>query len=124
MIRRLLLALVLACLPSLALAAGPRDGSYRVDVTEAGPYQQPTRVRYVVVIQNDAQIGFALLAAEGGPWRYGAGTISGDQASGTLFAHDGTAYGTFSLTITQDGQLAGVMYEGSAYLYLGGERFF
>jgi hypothetical protein len=123
MTRRLLLALVLACLPSLALAAGPRDGSYRVEVAEVGPYQEP-HIRYVVVIQNDSQIGFALLGAEGGPWRYGAGTISGDQAAGTLFVHDGTAYGTFNLTITGDGQLSGAIYEGSSYLYVAGARFF
>ena len=124
MTRRLVLALVLACLPSLALAAGPRDGSYRVEVTDAGLYQQP-HVRYVVVVQNGSQIGFALLAAEGGPWQYGAGVISaGDQASGNLFIHDGTAYGTFSLTITEGGQLSGVLYEGSSYLYVTGARFF
>src|SRR5262245_61992276 len=124
MTRRFLLVLVFACLPSLALAAGLRDGSYRVEVTEAGPYQQP-HIRYIVVLENGSQMGFALLAAEGGPWRYGAGSMAGgDQASGSLFTPDGSAYGTFNLTITQDGQISGVLYEGASYLYLTGARFF
>lgn len=121
--RRLLLALVLACLPSLALAAGPRDGSYRVEVTEPTPYQQGL-IDYLVVIQNETQIGFALLHAEGGPWRYGAGVLDGDHATGDLFLHSGAPYGTFRLTITEGGQLAGTMYEGATLRYVNGARFF
>lgn len=122
---RLLLVLALLLLPAVALAAGPRDGSYYVQETQQTQPYASGSIAYFVVLQNGDQIGFALLQAEGGPWRYGAGVLSENHATGELRLPDGASYGTFDLTITEAGQLSGTLYEfGGAYLYVQGSRFF
>jgi hypothetical protein len=72
-----------------------------------------------VVLQEGTALGLALLFPEGF-WVYGTGTLSpSNQIQGSLFQADGSAYGSFNLTIA-DGHVNGtIVEEGTTYSAAG-----
>jgi hypothetical protein len=99
-----------------ALAVGPQDGAYAV--VESAPGSSDLRTT-LVVLQQGTALGLALLFPEGF-WVYGTGTLSpSNQIQGTLFEADGSAYGSFNLTIA-NGLVNGTIEEqGTTYSAAG-----
>jgi hypothetical protein len=99
-----------------ALAVGPQDGAYAVVESAPGSSDLQTTL---VVLQQGTALGLALLFPEGF-WVYGTGTLSpANQIQGTLFEADGSAYGSFNLTIA-NGLVNGTIEEqGTTYSAAG-----
>src|ERR1700675_197071 len=88
--------LVLLAATAPALAAGPQDGAYAVVESAPGSSNLQTTL---VVLQEGAALGLALLFPEGF-WVFGSGILSpSNQIQGSLFQADGSAYGSFNLSI-------------------------
>src|SRR5262245_26424303 len=116
-----LAALLLILLPFAAHAAGPLNGSYQVEtgLEEFGPF-------YFVVLQNDPQLGFAMLDPVFG-WGYGAGLLQGARATGTLFTSDSEPIGTWELNFGPEGQFTGTIVDSTfvdVTIPVVGKRFF
>jgi|KBSSwiStaDraftv2_1062776.scaffolds.fasta_scaffold984915_1 hypothetical protein len=113
-----ILALLAAAAP--ALAVGPQDGAYAVVESAPGSSNLQTTL---VVLQEGTALGLALLFPEGF-WVYGSGTLSpSNQIQGTLFQADGTAYGSFNLSIA-DGHVNGSIEEQGTTYSATGPRIF
>ena len=113
-----ILALLAAAAP--ALAVGPQDGAYAVVESAPGSSNLQTTL---VVLQEGTALGLALLFPEGF-WVYGSGTLSpSNQIQGTLFQADGTAYGSFNLSIP-DGHVNGSIEEQGTTYSATGPRIF
>jgi hypothetical protein len=75
------------------------------------------------VLQEGTALGLALLFPEGF-WVYGSGNLSpSNQIQGTLFQADGTAYGSFNLSIA-DGHVNGSIEEQGTTYSAAGPRIF
>jgi hypothetical protein len=113
-----MLMLLAAAAP--ALAAGPQEGAYAVVESAPGSSDLQTTV---VVLQEGTALGLALLFPEGF-WVFGTGTLSpSNQIQGSLVQANGSAYGSFSLTIA-DGHMNGtIVEEGNTYSATGTRIF-
>jgi hypothetical protein len=109
-----MLLLLAATVP--ALAVGPQDGAYAV--VESAPGSSDLQAT-LVVLQQGTALGLALLFPEGF-WVYGTGNLSpSNQIQGTLFEANGSAYGSFDLTIA-NGHVNGTIEEqGTTYSAAG-----
>ena len=113
-----MLILLAATVP--ALAVGPQDGAYAVVESAPGSSNLQTTL---VVLQVGSTLGLALLFPEGF-WVFGSGTLSPtNQIQGSLFESDGTAYGSFNLTIA-DGHVNGSIEEQGTTYSAAGPRIF
>ena len=112
--------LMLLAATAPALAAGPQEGAYAVVESAPGSSDLQTTL---VVLQNGTALGLALLFPEGF-WVFGTGTLSAaNQIQGSLFQADGSAYGSFNLTIA-DGHVNGtIVEEGTSYSATGPRIF-
>jgi hypothetical protein len=112
--------LMLLAATAPALAAGPQEGAYAVVESAPGSSDLQTTL---VVLQNGTALGLALLFPEGF-WVFGTGTLSpSNQIQGSLFQADGSAYGSFNLTIA-DGHVNGtIVEEGTSYSATGPRIF-
>ena len=112
--------LILLAAAAPALAVGPQDGAYAVVESSPGSSDLQTTL---VVLQEGSALGLALLFPEGF-WVFGSGTLSpSNQIQGTLFESDGSAYGSFNLTIA-DGHVNGsIVEQGTAYSAAGPRIF-
>ena len=112
--------LMLLAATGAALAAGPQDGAYAIVESAPGSSDLQTTL---VVLQEGTALGLALLFPEGF-WVYGTGTLSpSNQIQGGLFEADGSAYGSFSLTIA-DGHVNGSIEEQGTTYSAAGQRIF
>jgi len=112
--------LTLLAVAAPALAVGPQDGAYAVVESAPGSSNLQTTL---VVLQEGTALGLALLFPEGF-WVYGSGTLSpSNQIQGTLFQADGTAYGSFNLSIA-DGHVNGSIEEQGTTYSATGPRIF
>jgi hypothetical protein len=112
--------LILLAATAPALAVGPQDGAYAVVESSPGSSNLQTTL---VVLQAGSTLGLALLFPEGF-WVFGGGTLSpSNQIQGTLFEADGTAYGSFNLTIA-DGHVNGSIEEQGTTYSAAGPRIF
>ena len=113
-----ILALLAATAP--ALAVGPHDGAYAVVETSPGSSDLQTTL---VVLQEGTALGLALLFPEGF-WVFGSGILSpSNQIQGSLFEADGSAYGSFNLSIA-DGHVNGSIEEQGTTYSAAGPRIF
>jgi hypothetical protein len=113
-----ILALLAAAAP--ALAVGPQDGAYAVVESAPGSSNLQTTL---VVLQEGTALGLALLFPEGF-WVYGSGTLSpSNQIQGTLFQADGTAYGSFNLSIAGGHVNGSIEEQGTTYSATGPRIF-
>lgn len=113
-----MLMLLAAAAP--ALAAGPQDGAYAIVESAPGSSDLQTTL---VVLQEGTTLGLALLFPEGF-WVYGSGTLSpSNQIQGSLFEANGSAYGSFNLTIA-NGQVNGTIEEQGTTYSATGPRIF
>lgn len=113
-----LLMLLAATAP--ALAAGPQDGAYAIVESAPGSSDLQTTL---VVLQEGTALGLALLFPEGF-WVFGSGTLSpSNQIQGSLFEANGSAYGSFNLTIA-NGQVNGTIEEQGTTYSATGPRIF
>jgi hypothetical protein len=113
-----MLILLAATVP--AVAVGPQDGAYAVVESSPGSSNLQTTL---VVLQAGSTLGLALLFPEGF-WVFGSGTLSpSNQIQGPLFEADGTAYGSFNLTIA-DGHVNGSIEEQGTTYSAAGPRIF
>ena len=112
--------LMLLAATAPALAAGPQEGAYAVVESAPGSSDLQTTL---VVLQNGTALGLALLFPEGF-WVFGTGTLSpSNQIQGSLFQADGSAYGSFNLTIA-DGHVNGSIEEQGTTYSAAGQRIF
>ena len=112
--------LMLLAATAPALAVGPQDGAYAVVESAPGSSDLQTTV---VVLQEGTALGLALLFPEGF-WVFGSGTLSlSNQIQGTLFQADGSAYGSFNLSIA-DGHVNGTIEEQGTTYSAAGPRIF
>ena len=112
--------LMLLAATAPALAVGPQDGAYAI--TESAPGSSDLQTT-LVVLQEGTALGLALLFPEGF-WVFGSGTLSpSNQIQGTLFEADGSAYGSFNLTIA-NGQVNGTIEEQGTTYSATGPRIF
>jgi hypothetical protein len=112
--------LMLLAATAPALAAGPQEGAYAVVESAPGSSDLQTTL---VVLQEGTALGLALLFPEGF-WVFGTGTLSpSNQIQGSLFQPDGSAYGSFNLTIA-DGHVNGSIVEEGATYSAAGQRIF
>jgi hypothetical protein len=112
--------LILLAATAPALAVGPQDGAYAVVESAPGSSDLQTTL---VVLQEGSALGLALLFPEGF-WVFGSGTLSPtNQIQGTLFESNGSAYGSFNLTIA-DGHVSGSIEEQGATYSAAGQRIF
>lgn len=112
--------LVLLAATGPALAVGPQDGAYAVVESAPGSSDLQTTL---VVLQEGTALGLAFLFPEGF-WVYGTGTLSpSNQIQGTLFQANGSAYGSFNLTIA-DGHVNGSIEEEGTTYSAAGPRIF
>jgi hypothetical protein len=112
--------LVLFAATAPALAVGPQDGAYAVVESSPGSSDLQTTL---VVLQEGTALGLAFLFPEGF-WVYGTGVLSpSNQIQGSLFQADGTAYGSFNLTIA-DGRVSGSIEEQGTTYNAAGSRIF
>ena len=112
--------LVLFAATAPALAVGPQDGAYAVVESSPGSSDLQTTL---VVLQEGTALGLAFLFPEGF-WVYGTGVLSpSNQIQGSLFQADGTAYGSFNLTIA-DGHVSGSIEEQGTTYNAAGQRIF
>src|SRR5687767_5495198 len=103
-----------------ALAVGPQDGAYAIVESAPGSSDLQTTL---VVLQEGTALGLALLFPEGF-WVYGTGTLSpSNQIQGSLFQADGSAYGSFNLTIA-NGHVNGTIVEEDTTYSAAGQRIF
>ena len=103
-----------------ALAAGPQEGAYAVVESAPGSSDLQTTV---VVLQEGTAVGLALLFPEGF-WVFGSGTLSpSNQIQGNLFEANGSAYGSFNLTIA-NGHVSGTIEEQGTTYSAAGPRIF
>ena len=103
-----------------ALAAGPQDGAYAVIESAPGSSDLQTTL---VVLQEGTALGLAFLFPEGF-WVFGTGTLSpSNQIQGSLFQADGSAYGSFNLTIA-NGHVSGSIEEQGTTYSAAGPRIF
>ena len=103
-----------------ALAVGPQDGAYAVVESAPGASDLNTTL---MVLQEGSALGLALLFPEGF-WVFGSGTLSpSNQIQGTLFESNGSAYGSFNLTIA-DGHVSGSIVEQGTTFSAAGSRIF
>ena len=113
-----ILALLAAAAP--ALAVGPQDGAYAVVESAPGSSDLQTTL---VVLQEGTALGLALLFPEGF-WVFGSGTLSpSNQIQGNLFEANGSAYGSFNLTIA-NGHVSGTIEEQGTTYSAAGPRIF
>ena len=113
-----MLILLAATVP--ALAVGPQDGAYAVVESSPG---SPDLQTTLVVLQSGTTLGLALLFPEGF-WVFGGGALSpSNRIQGSLFEADGSAYGSFDLTIA-DGHVNGSIVEQGTTYSAGGPRIF
>jgi hypothetical protein len=90
-----------------ACAAGPYDGVYTVTTSNASLGYQATSIS--VAVQDGSTLVVVNLF-EDGTWDFGIGTFTGETTvTGTLYRHDGPAYGTFQITLA-----GGVGFSGQA----------
>ena len=112
--------LVLLAATAPALAAGPQDGAYAVVESAPGSSNLQTTL---VVLQEGTALGLALLFPEGF-WVYGTGTLSpSNQIQGNLVQADGSAYGSFNLSIA-NGHVNGSIEEQGTTYSAAGPRIF
>ena len=112
--------LMLLAATAPALAVGPQDGAYAIIESAPGSSDLQTTL---VVLQEGTALGLALLFPEGF-WVFGSGTLSpSNQIQGTLFEADGSAYGSFNLTIA-NGQVNGTIEEQGTTYSAAGPRIF
>ena len=112
--------LMLLAATAPAFAAGPQDGAYAVVESLPGSSDLQTTV---VVLQEGTALGLALLFPEGF-WVFGSGTLSpSNQIQGSLLQADGSAYGSFNLTIA-NGQVNGTIEEQGTTYSATGPRIF
>ena len=112
--------LMLLAATAPALAVGPQDGAYAIIESAPGSSDLQTTL---VVLQEGTALGLALLFPEGF-WVFGSGTLSpSNQIQGTLFQADGSAYGSFNLTIA-NGQVNGTIEEQGTTYSAAGPRIF
>ena len=112
--------LILLAATAPAFAAGPQDGAYAVVESLPGSSDLQTTL---VVLQQGTALGLALLFPEGF-WVFGSGTLSpSNQIQGTLFQADGSAYGSFNLTIAA-GHVSGSIEEQGTTYSAAGPRIF
>ena len=112
--------LMLLAATAPALAVGPQDGAYAIIESAPGSSDLQTTL---VVLQEGTALGLALLFPEGF-WVFGSGTLSpSNQIQGTLFESNGSAYGSFNLTIA-NGQVNGTIEEQGTTYSATGPRIF
>ena len=112
--------LMLLAATAPALAVGPQDGAYAIVESAPGSSDLQTTL---VVLQEGTALGLALLFPEGF-WVFGSGTLSpSNQIQGTLFEANGSAYGSFNLTIA-DGHVSGTIEEQGTTYSAAGPRIF
>ena len=112
--------LMLLAATAPALAAGPQEGAYAVVESAPGSSDLQTTV---VVLQEGTALGLALLFPEGF-WVYGTGTLSpSNQIQGNLVQADGSAYGSFNLSIA-NGHVNGSIEEQGTTYSAAGPRIF
>ena len=112
--------LILLAATAPALAVGPQDGAYAVVESAPGSSDLQTTL---VVLQEGTALGLALLFPEGF-WVFGSGTLSPtNQIQGTLFESNGSAYGSFNLTIA-NGHVSGSIEEQGTTYSAAGQRIF
>jgi len=112
--------LMLLAITAPAVAVGPQDGAYAVVESLPGSSDLQTTL---VVLQEGTALGLAFLFPEGF-WVFGTGTLSpSNQIQGGLFEADGSAYGSFSLTIA-DGHVNGSIEEQGTTYSAAGQRIF
>ena len=113
-----MLMLLAATAPTLA--AGPQEGAYAVVESAPGSSDLQTTL---VVLQEGTALGLALLFPEGF-WVFGSGTLSpSNQIQGSLLQADGSAYGSFNLSIA-DGHVNGTIEEEGTTYSAAGPRIF
>ena len=112
--------LMLLAATAPALAAGPQEGAYAVVESAPGSSDLQTTL---VVLQEGTALGLALLFPEGF-WVFGSGTLSpSNQIQGNLFEANGSAYGSFNLTIA-NGHVSGTIEEQGTTYSAAGPRIF
>jgi hypothetical protein len=112
--------LMLLAATAPALAVGPQEGAYAVVESAPGSSDLQTTL---VVLQEGTTLGLALLFPEGF-WVYGTGTLSpSNQIQGNLFQADGSAYGSFNLSIA-NGHVNGTIEEQGTTYSAAGSRIF
>jgi hypothetical protein len=112
--------LMLLAATGAALAAGPQDGAYAIVESAPGSSDLQTTL---VVLQEGTALGLALLFPEGF-WVFGSGTLSpSNQIQGNLFEANGSAYGSFNLTIA-NGHVSGTIEEQGTTYSAAGPRIF
>jgi hypothetical protein len=117
----MLILLVLVAMSGPVGAAGPLDAVYSVTLTfETGQ----SFLMFLVAIQNDTQIGFALLDPDIPDWYYGFGALDAQQRmTGLLFYGDSTEVGQFDLRF-QSGTVMGTVTIFEFPLTASGGKFF
>ena len=112
--------LMLLAATAPALAVGPQDGAYAIVESAPGSSDLQTTL---VVLQEGTALGLALLFPEGF-WVFGSGTLSpSNQIQGNLFEANGSAYGSFNLTIA-NGHVSGTIEEQGTTYSAAGPRIF
>jgi hypothetical protein len=112
--------LMLLAATAPALAVGPQEGAYAVVESAPGSSDLQTTL---VVLQEGTALGLALLFPEGF-WVYGTGTLSpSNQIQGNLVQADGSAYGSFNLSIA-NGHVNGSIEEQGTTYSAAGPRIF
>ena len=112
--------LMLLAATAPALAVGPQEGAYAVVESAPGSSDLQTTL---VVLQEGTALGLALLFPEGF-WVFGSGTLSpSNQIQGNLFEANGSAYGSFNLTIA-NGHVSGTIEEQGTTYSAAGPRIF
>ena len=112
--------LILLAATAPTLAAGPQEGAYAVVESAPGSSDLQTTL---VVLQEGTALGLALLFPEGF-WVFGSGTLSpSNQIQGSLFQANGSAYGSFNLSIA-DGHVNGTIEEEGTTYSAAGPRIF
>jgi hypothetical protein len=116
----MLILLVLVAMSGPVGAAGPLDAVYSVTLT----FETQSFTMFLVAIQNDTQIGFALLDPDIPDWYYGFGALDAQQRmTGLLFYGDSTEVGRFDLRF-QPGTVMGTVTILEFPLTASGGKFF
>jgi hypothetical protein len=111
--------LLLLAASAPAFAVGPLDGAYQILETSPG---LQSLTSFLVIIQNDADIGLALLFPEGF-WVFGsAQLVGGTSIQATLFDTAGLQYGSINVTIV-DGRVTGSIEESGVTYSASGQKF-
>jgi hypothetical protein len=116
----MLILLVLVAMSGPVGAVGPLDAVYSVTLT----FETQSFTMFLVAIQNDTQIGFALLDPDIPDWYYGFGALDAQQRmTGLLFYGDSTEVGQFDLRF-QSGTVMGTVTIFEVPLTASGGKFF